>query len=195
MPDHPTRQPPPNFFRRAAILALIAPLVIAARLSPTPPQLATIVVASAVRDSMDTIWARSNLHWNELAGENTRTQMLGTGKPTQREYLGCMQGSISHDTLFVTGTVPSRNMRQLQFAVTGTCDSVPDFVGAWHTHPYRAAPDGHALKEPGLSKQDLSTFSSGQDPAVLVVWDLDSLDAAARGPDGNVLHPIHVVMH
>src|SRR6185437_12328684 len=148
--------PPPNVWRRAAWLALAAPLLIAARHVATPPQLGTIVINGSVRDSMNAIWSRSNQHWNELAGENTLTQMLGAGKPTQREYMGCMQGSISHDTLFVTATMPSHNMRQLQFAVTGDCDSIADFVGAWHTHPYRAAPDGHALKEAGLSKQDLA---------------------------------------
>lgn len=195
MSHPPTTRSRASALRRAAVLALLVPALFAARPRRTPPQLATIVVDDSVRDSMNAIWLRSNRHWNELAGENTLTQMLGTGKPTQREYLGCMQGSISHDTLFVTGTVPSQHMRQLQFAVTGDCDSVDDFVGTWHTHPYRAAPDGHALKEPGLSKQDLDTFAKGDDAAVLVVWDVDSLDAAARGPDGNVKHPISVVMH
>jgi len=170
-------------------------MLIAARHVVSPPQLGTIIINGSVRDSMNSIWSRNNAHWNELAGENTLTQMIGSGKPTQREYMGCMQGSISHDTLFVTGSVPSHNMRQLQFAVDGNCDSITDFVGAWHTHPYRAALDGHPLKEAGLSKQDLQTFAAGDDPAVLVVWDVDSLDAAARGPDGSVLHPITVVMH
>lgn len=195
MPQRGLPVPPPNVWRRAAWLALVAPMLIAARHVASPPQLGTIIINGSVRDSMNSIWSRNNAHWNELAGENTLTQMIGSGKPTQREYMGCMQGAISHDTLFVTASVPSHNMRQLQFAVTGDCDSIKDFVGAWHTHPYRAALDGHALKEAGLSKQDLDTFSAGDDPAVLVVWDVDSLDAAARGPDGNVLHPITVVMH
>jgi len=195
MPHSGSPRPSPNVWRRAAWLVLVAPMLIAARHLTFPPQLGTIVVNGSVRDSMNAIWTRSNAHWNELAGENTLTQMIGSGKPTQREYMGCMQGSISHDTLFVTGSVPSHDMRQLQFAVTGTCDSIKDFVGAWHTHPYRAAPDGHALKEAGLSRQDLATFATGDDPAILVVWDVDSIDAAARGPDGSVLHPITVVMH
>lgn len=187
----------PRRARRAVItLALVAPVLLAAsRDAPgLPPQIGRIIVDHTVRDSMDSIWVRSNKHWDELADQNTLTQMLGAGKPTQREYLGCMQGDVSHDTLFVTGTVPARHMIQLQFAVTGTCDSVPDFVGTWHTHPYRAAPDGHALKEAGLSEQDLSTFDHGVDAAVLVVWDVDSIDAAARGPDGSVLHPVPVRM-
>jgi hypothetical protein len=195
MPRKGSPLPPPNVWRRAAWLAIVAPMLVAARHVVSPPQLGTIIINGSVRDSMNSIWSRNNAHWNELAGENTLTQMIGSGKPTQREYMGCMQGSISHDTLFVTGSVPSHNMRQLQFAVDGDCDNITDFVGAWHTHPYRAAPDGHALKEAGLSKQDLQTFAASADPAVLVVWDVDSLDAAARGPDGSVLHPITVVMH
>ena len=186
--------------RRAGALALLAPLL--AGFAPTArrahagalPNAAAILLSGYVRDSMDAIWSRSNEHWNELAGENTLTQMLGTGKPTQREYLGCMQGGFTGDTLVITGTVPAHDMKQLQFAVTGSCAGIPGFVGTWHTHPYRAGVHGHAHKERGLSAQDLETFARGHDPAVLVVWDVDSLDAAARAADGTILHPVPVVV-
>src|SRR6185437_3722701 len=118
MPRKGSPLPPPNVWRRAAWLAIVAPMLIAARHVVSPPQLGTIIINGSVRDSMNSIWSRNNAHWNELAGENTLTQMIGSGKPTQREYMGCMQGSISHDTLFVTGSVPSHNMRQLQFPST-----------------------------------------------------------------------------
>jgi len=62
-------------------------------------------------------------------------------------------------------------------------------IGTFHTHPYRAAPTGEALKEPGLSQQDLKTFTGGTDRVLIVVWDVDSLDVALRAADGRVVHP------
>jgi hypothetical protein len=153
-----------------------------------------LILAPSVRDSINAIFLRFNAHWNELAETNTLTQMLGTGPPTQREYLGCLVGHASGDTVWVTTWARARDLKQFQFAVTGSCDSVPDMVGAWHTHPYRAAPDGHALKEPGLSAHDLGTFASGRDHAVIAAWDVDSIDAAVRAADGTVLHPATVVV-
>ncbi len=161
-------------------------------LHPRPP--GVLVMAPAVRDSINAIFLRFNAHWNELAETNTLTQMLGTGPPTQREYLGCLVGRASGDTVWVTSWAHARNLKQFQFAVTGSCDSVADMVGAWHTHPYRAAPDGHALKEPGLSPHDLTTFTGGSDRAVIAAWDVDSLDAAVRAADGTVLHPATVLV-
>lgn len=158
------------------------------------PAARAIVIDAAVRDTMDSIWTRSNQHWNELADVNTLTQMIGSGKPTQLEYLGCLFGWIDGDTLRITGTQPARDMKQLQFAVAGTCDGAPGMVGSWHTHPYRANTEGRALKEPALSAQDLETFSHGHDAVVIVVWDVDSLDAATRAGDGSVVHPVPVVV-
>jgi hypothetical protein len=155
---------------------------------------AVVVVARPVRDSINVIWARNNVHWNELADQNTLTQMLGTGKPTQREYLGCLVGRISGDTVYVTGWQPALRMHQLQFAVTGSCLHVRSLVGTWHTHPYRADTAGHALKEPRLSATDLSTFAASRDQVVLAAWDTDSLDAAIRTPTGAVRHPVTVVI-
>ena len=86
-------------------------------------------------------------------------------------------------------------MKQFQFAVTGDCTFLRDVVGTWHTHPYRADSLGHVLKEPGLSLQDLQTFAGGHDQVVLVVWDVDSLDSADRGPRGTVRHPATLIAH
>lgn len=169
---------------------------LALRRGATPSRAApgVLVMAPQVRDSINTIFLRFNKHWNELGETNTLTQMLGTGPPTQHEYLGCLVGHASGDTVWVTSWAPARDLKQFQFAVTGSCDSVADMVGAWHTHPYRAAPDGHALKEPGLSPHDLTTFSQGHDRVVIAAWDVDSLDAAVRAGDGTIRHPATVVV-
>ncbi len=191
-----------NVRRRAAIatLAVVALGALAgSSASPRasllrPPPIGVLVLAPAVRDSINAIFLRFNTHWNELAETNTLTQMLGTGPPTQREYLGCLVGRASGDTVWVASWAHARNLKQFQFAVTGSCDSVAAMVGTWHTHPYRAAPDGHALKEPGLSPHDLMTFAGGTDRAVIAAWDVDSIDAAVRAADGTVLHPVTVLV-
>lgn len=164
------------------------------RMSPPPDPPGVLVLAPKVRDSINAIFLRFNMHWNELAETNTLTQMLGTGPPTQREYLGCLVGHARADTVWVTGWEPARNLKQFQFAVTGSCDQVARLVGTWHTHPYRAAPDGHALKENALSAHDLTTFAAGHDRAVIAAWDVDSVDAAVRGDDGAVHHPAAVMV-
>ena len=79
--------------------------------------------------------------------------------------------------------------------MAGNCDHLTDVVGTWHTHPYRADLHGAAIRESSLSKQDLATFTAGRDRAVLIVWDVDSFDAAARSADGAVLHPALVVFY
>ena len=159
------------------------------------PTVTMIAIPGAVRDSMNAIFVRYNEHWDELTDVNTLTQMLGTGRPTQREYLGCLRGHVSRHTLWVTDWAPARDMKQLQFAVAGSCDDLTDVVGTWHTHPYRADVHGAAIKESSLSQQDLATFTAGRDRVVLIVWDVDSFDAAARGAGGAVLHPALVVFY
>ena len=148
-----------------------------------------IIIPAAVRDSLNSVWSQANVHWNEIADQNMLTQALGTGKPTQKEYLGCLLGSSEADTFHVIGLIPAHDMKRFQFAVTGSCDSIPGVIGTFHTHPYRAAPTGEALKEPGLSKQDLMTFMGGTDLALIVIWDVDSVDVALRSTDGHVVHP------
>ena len=155
-----------------------------------PPPFSVIVVPAGLRGMMSAVWIQNNRHWDELAGQNTLTQLLGTGRPTQREYLGCLAGEVANDTLWVRELESAADLKQLQFAVAGNCDQVDHFVGTWHTHPYRAGPDGRALKEPGLSALDLETFASARDLVTLVMWDMDSIDVAAKAPDGSVRHPV-----
>jgi hypothetical protein len=173
--------------RRLVALATVATVAIAAVRASHEP---VIVIPASVRDSLNSIWSQANTHWNEISDQNMLTQALGTGKPTQKEYLGCLIGDANADTFRVIGWIPAHDMKRFQFAVTGSCDSVPGAIGTFHTHPYRAAPTGDLpLKEPGLSKQDLTTFMGGTDRVLLVVWDVDSLDVALRAGDGHVVHP------
>ena len=37
------------------------------------------------------------------------------------------------------------------------------------------------------------TFTTGSDRALIVVWDVDSLDVALRTADGRVVHPALLV--
>jgi hypothetical protein len=173
------------------------PLALAAALAGAAAHRAhdpVILIDTSVRDSLNSVWSHANLHWNEISDQNTLTQALGTGKPTQKEFLGCLIGDATADTFHVSGWVPARDMKRFQFAVTGSCDSIPRVIGTFHTHPYRAAPTGDApLKEPGLSPQDLTTFAAGADRALVVVWDVDSIDVALRAADGHVVHPALVL--
>lgn len=148
-----------------------------------------LVIPRAVRDSMNAVFVASNQHWNELGDLNTLERMLGTVRPTQREYLGCLQGTVRGGVVRVDGWTPARDMKRLQLAVAGTCDSVPRVVGTWHTHPFRADLQNLPLKERVLSPQDLETFGSSHYRASVVVWDVDSIDAVVRDPDGTVRHP------
>jgi hypothetical protein len=168
------------------LLALVVAVAAGARRLARDPM---IDIPASVRDSLNGVWSQANLHWNEIGDQNMLTQALGTGKPTQKEYLGCLIGDTHGDTFHVIGWVPAQDMKRFQFAVTGSCDSVPGAIGTFHTHPYRAAPTGEALKEPGLSGQDLTTFSEGTDRVLIVVWDVDSLDVALRASDGRIVHP------
>ena len=175
---------------RAVLMASLAAGVL---LTPLParraPRFGGVVLPAALRGSMSAVWLENNRHWDELAGLNTLTQALGSARPTQREYLGCLAGEVVRDTLWVRELVAAAGLKQLQFAVAGNCDLVDRFVGTWHTHPYRAGPDGRALKERGLSTLDLETFASARDLVTLVMWDLDSLDVATKAADGSVRHP------
>ena len=56
--------------------------------------LTTIVLARSVLDSMNRIFTQANEHWNELADLNWMERNLGTVRPTQREYLGCLLGEV-----------------------------------------------------------------------------------------------------
>ena len=184
---------------RLAPLVALAGLTVAAGANARPLDAAArpparragpaVVITHEVRTAFDSIFTLSNRHWNEQQEETQLAQMLGTGRPTQLEYMGCLRGRTVNDTVWVDGTTPARGMVRFQFAVTGTCDHVPDLVGTWHTHPFRAALDGSAIKERHLSTTDLKTFAADADRAVLVVWDVDSIDVAVRSINGLVHHP------
>jgi hypothetical protein len=155
-----------------------------------PPRV--VLLARDARDSMSVVYRQFNAHWDELGDLNTLERMLGTVRPTQREYLGCLQGSVRGDTVRIERWQPAADMKQLQLAVAGNCDTVSHLLGTWHTHPYRADPQNLPIKERSLSAQDLETFRAAPRLKVtLVMWDVDSLDAAVKdGPD--VVHPAAV---
>ncbi len=154
------------------------------------PPFSVVTLSADLRGLMSALWVENNRHWDELADQNTLTQLLGTGKPTQREYLGCLVGEVAGDTLFIRRLVQAEHLKQLQFAVAGDCDGVERLVGTFHTHPYRADSAGRAVKERGLSPLDLRTFATASDVVTMVMWDLDSLDVATKAVDGSVRHPV-----
>jgi hypothetical protein len=181
--------------RTLLLAALAAPLVAAACRARLDGERGPVVVlAPAARDSMNAAFDRSNEHWNQLADLNTMERMLGTIRPTQREFLGCLQGDVRGEAIRIDGWVPARDMKQLQLAVAGSCDSVPRLVGTWHTHPFRANLQNLPVKERRLSAQDLATFGGSQLRATLVMWDRDSVDAALRTGAGDVVHPARLVV-
>ena len=187
-------RPPGTAWRRTIVVAAIACATLVAGafgfgrgvLRRHEPRL---VLPKAIRDSMNAVFVASNEHWNELGDLNTLERMLGTVRPTQREYLGCLQGIVRDGAVRVDGWTPASDMKRLQLAVTGSCDAVPRLVGTWHTHPFRADAQNLPLKERRLSSQDLRTFNATGYSASIVIWDVDSIDAAVRAPDGSVHHP------
>ena len=174
----------------SARVLLLAMLALACRGRRAP----TVLLTRAAVDSMNAAFAGSNEHWDQLADLNTMERMLGTIRPTQREFLGCLQGKVKGSTVRVDGWVPARDMKRLQLAVAGSCDSVPRLIGTWHTHPYRADLQNLPIKERRLSGQDLQTFGASGLAATLVMWDRDSVDAAVRLPNGKVAHPVEVLV-
>ena len=169
---------------------LVALGLVGAMFGSREPKFSVVILPTQTRGLMSALWVENNRHWDELADQNTLTQLLGTGKPTQREYLGCLMGDVAGDTLFVGRLVNAEHLKQLQFAVAGDCDGVEHLVGTFHTHPYRADSAGRAVKERGLSAMDLKTFAAATDLVTIVMWDLDSLDVATKAVDGSVRHPV-----
>lgn len=153
-----------------------------------------VVIPERVLESMNERFVENNEHWDEAPRMNSITQLLRSGGPTQLEYLGCLQGEVSDDTVRVRAWAEARDLVQLQFGVDGTCDHVPDLLGTWHTHPYRADVRGRPIKSRGLSASDLESFAEGADRMILVLWDVDSLAAAVRAGDGEPVHPAPTVV-
>lgn len=203
--DPPGRGPGiPRIWTLAAILPPAAALALAAGLhlppaaDAAPPRApvraATILLPQRVVASMNDRFLENNRHWDDAPRMNRLTQLLRSGGPTQLEYMGCLQGSTAGDTVRVRGWEEARDLIQLQFGVDGSCDHVPGLVGTWHTHPYRAGPDGRPVKTRRLSPSDLESFQEGSDRVIVVLWDVDSLTAAVRDDDGRVIHPAAAVV-
>jgi hypothetical protein len=171
---------------------LVALGLVGTILGSREPTFSVVLLPAQTRGLMSALWVENNRHWDELADQNTLSQLLGSGRPTQREYLACLVGDVAGDTLFVRRLVHAKHLKQLQFAVAGDCLGVEQLVGTFHTHPYRADPAGRAVKERGLSPLDLRTFAAAPDLISMVMWDLDSLDVATKAVDGSVRHPAAV---
>ena len=156
----------------------------------SPP---VIVLIRAARDSMSAAWTRNNAHWDEQSDRNTMERMLATVGPTTLEFLGCLQGRVVGDTIMVERWVTAADLKQLPMAVAGNCDGVPGLLGTWHTHPYRPDLQNLPVKERRLSPQDLETFAGSSDRLTMMMWDVDSVDAAVKSA-GRVVHPASVVV-
>lgn len=166
------------------------------RATPPPPADA-VVLPEPVLASMNERFLANNEHWDEapVRKGGARYRMQGVDRATPLEYMGCLQGEVRNDTLRIHGWREPRDLVQFQFGVDGSCEQVPDLVGTWHTHPYRVERvGGEPVKVPSLSPADLRTFAEGRDAVILAVWDVDSVDAATRGPGGEVVHPAPVVV-
>lgn len=151
-----------------------------------------VVLPEPVFESMNDRFLENNEHWDEapVRKGSARFRMPGTGRHTPLEYMGCLQGEVEGDTLRIRGWTEARDLVQFQFGVDGSCDHVRDHVGTWHTHPFRIeVVGGDPVKERSLSPADLETFGEGGDLVIVAVWDVDSLDVAARAAGGGVEHP------
>src|SRR5438874_11840521 len=81
--------------RALLVTSLVAGVALGVALpTASPPPFSVVVLPAGLRGMMSAVWIQNNRHWDELAGQNTLTQLLGTGKPTQREYLGCLAGEF-----------------------------------------------------------------------------------------------------
>ncbi len=175
------------------ILPLLGALALVSAARPAPAAPGVVLIAREALDSMSAIWAAANEHWDQLADLNWMERNLGTVRPTQREYLGCLQGEVRGDTVVIDGFEPARDMKRLMLAVTGDCAGTARYLGTFHTHPYLADTQNRATKQRFLAPQDMLSFRDSDDLLAVVVWDVDSVDAALRvGPD-SILHPVEVV--
>src|SRR6266704_2535540 len=49
--------------------------------APRSPIFSVVILPADLRGLMSALWVENNRHWDELADQNTLTQLLGTGKP------------------------------------------------------------------------------------------------------------------
>jgi hypothetical protein len=165
----------------AAVLLLVCRVAVGQE--PARP-LTVVVLPAAIRDSMSAIWTENNRHWDEAPETNGRMWTSSVTRPTELRYMGCLTGRLTGDTLWVSHLVPAAGLAQHQLSVSGDCSGVPELIGTWRTHPFRAGFKGHVIKERGLSGRELKKFTAGGELVVIVVWDVDSIDLATRAPDG-----------
>jgi len=189
MPDFPLRR----HLLPAVLLAAVGAAA-AARPTVTATAPTVIRIRAGLVDTMGLVFDRFNRNWDQQQDLNTLERMLGTTRPVALEYLGCLTGDIRGDTVLVDGLLPARRLRQLPQAVSGRCDSLPRVIGTWHTHPYRPDTLNRPIKSPVLSAQDLETLRTSEWAVALVVWDVDSLDAATKSAAGDVRHPAAVLV-
>lgn len=175
--------------RMAAVLLLLSST--AAGQEPARP-LTVVVLPAAIRDSMSAIWSESNRGWDDVTDMSAITPMRNSEKPT-RAYLGCLTGYAAGDTLWVRHLAQAAGVMHRRFSVIGDCSKVPEVVGTWHTHPYRAGYKGRVIKERGLSGREWKKFGAGGELVVIVMWDVDSIDLAMRAPDG-ARHSAHYIL-
>lgn len=159
----------------------------------TPGGDPVVMIAAAVRDSMNAVFARSTRDWRRYPN-NVNPINYGAGSAGWQEALRCLRGTAARDTVWVRGWEAARGTRALASAVTGDCSGVAELVGTWHTHPWRADSAGRPVKVPGLSVGDLRTFGAGRDAVALVQWSDDSLAAAVRGTDGRPRYPAPIAL-
>ncbi len=186
------------------LVLLVSSLPAYAQAPPDPPAspVRTVAVAEgpvilvrrAVADSLSAIWTRANESWDQLADLNWMERNLGTVRATQREFLGCLLGAVRGDTLDIDAWIPARNMKRLMTAVTGDCSGLERYVGTFHTHPYLADTQNRATKQRYLAPQDRLSFEASGDLVAVVIWDVDSLDAAVRDGAGAIQHPAAVLV-
>lgn len=158
------------------------------------PSPEAVLIPERVLVSMSERFVEYNEHWDEAPEMNRITRMVRSGGPTQLEYMGCLQGEVSGDTVRIGAWQEARDLVQLPFGVGGTCEHVPELIGTWHTHPFRADASGRPVKTRGLSRNDLESFATGDDRLILVLWDVDSLTVALRNGEGEVIHPVPTVV-
>src|SRR2546426_5877705 len=91
---------------------LVALALMGAILGSRSPIFSVVILPADLRGLMSALWVENNRHWDELADQNTLTQLLGTGKPTQREYLGCLVGDVAGGTPFVRPPGPRQHLKQ-----------------------------------------------------------------------------------
>jgi hypothetical protein len=146
---------------------------------------AVVVLPAGIRDSMSAIWTANNRHWDWIS-PNMPSEVVSTA-PTRR-YFGCVTGSSVGDTLWVRNLMPATGVKRGATGVAADCSNVPDLIGTWQTHPYRAGFQGRPIKERGVSGREFRALAEAGGLVTISMWDVDSLDLATKELGGDVRH-------